>query len=333
MANNLSKILVILGPTASGKTDLGIALAKKFNGEIISADSRQVYKKMDVATAKPAGKREGGVYVVNGIPHYLLDIIDPADDFSLADFKALALKHIREILRRRKLPIIVGGTGLYIWSIVDNLNIPKVAPDKNLRVELEKKNLAELVELFKRIDPRSAQKVDLKNPRRVLRALEVVITSGESFFAQRKKAKPLFDVLQIGIELPRPELRQRIEARVDRQIEQGLVKEVRELAKRYNWNLPSMSGIGYKQMGYYLRGEKSLAEAIEILKQDTKKYAKRQVTWFKRDKRICWIEAVGLNRAEELVRGFLKNKNLWKYFSSADCQALFHRPRNQASGR
>ena len=187
----LSKIIVILGRTASGKTGLGLKLAKKFNGEIVSADSRQIYTKMQIGTAKPAGvwKKVKGqkMYLVQGIPHHLMDIVDPGEDFSVADYKTLAIKCIKDILSRKKLPIIVGGTGLYIQALVENLDIPQVGPNKELRKHLEKKKPSELAVLLKKIDPIAAKKIDLQNPRRVLRALEVFILSGESFFAQKTK--------------------------------------------------------------------------------------------------------------------------------------------------
>lgn len=348
--SKLPKIIVVLGPTASGKTDLGLDLAKKFNGEIINADSRQVYKEMDIGTAKPAGewqplltslacpplegKGEGRrvgdssvamlsqndgrwiseqvgndklkAYVVDGVPHYLMDMVMPNEEFTLADFKEQAEEIIKDILSRGKLPIIVGGTGLYVWSLVDNLEMPKVAPDNKLRAELEKKSLPELVEMLEKEDPESAQVIDLKNPRRVLRALEVSLSSGESFKNQQKKGQPLYDALQIGINWPREVLYDRINKRVDKQMEDGLLEETTQLAKKYDWNLPSMSGIGYKQMGYFLRGEMGLPEAIEVLKRDTRRYAKRQITWFKRDKRINWINGLDITEAEKLTRKFLQ---------------------------
>jgi tRNA dimethylallyltransferase len=310
----LPKIIVILGPTASGKTDASLRLAKKFNGEIVSADSRQIYKKMDIGTAKP--KADFGlstldfgrqVYVVDGIPHHLMNIIDPGEDFSLADYKKLALSAINDVLSREKLPIIVGGTGLYIRAIVDNLDIPKVGPNKQLRRQLGKKKLPELAEMLAKMDPATAKKIDLRNPRRVLRALEVFILSGKSFARQRTKSAPLFNALRIGIDLPRADLFKRIDYRVDEQIKNGLVKETENLVKqKYGWNLPSMSGIGYKQIGLYLRGEDSLDKAVAALKRDTRRYAKRQMTWFGRDKKIKWIKSY--SAAEKLAKEFLKKK-------------------------
>ncbi len=307
METNLPKIVVILGPTASGKTDLGLALAKQFNGEIISADSRQVYKKMNIGTAKPMGDWIKDAYVVDGIPHHIMDIVEPDTDFSLADFKSMATDCIQDILKRNKLPILVGGTGLYIWTIVDNLDIPKTKPNLELRSDLEKNSLSELVVMLRQVDPDSAEKIDLKNPRRVLRALEVAISSGQSFFEQRTKSDPLYDALQIGIEVSKEELNKRIDSRVDKQIKDGLVEETNSLVKLgFGWDLPSMSGIGYKQIGYYLRGEMSLEEAISMLKRDTKRFAKRQMTWFKRDKKIHWIKNTDLDKALVCTQKFLK---------------------------
>lgn len=307
MKNTLPKIIVILGSTASGKTDLGLALAKKFDGEIVSADSRQVYKKMNIGTAKPAGEWNKKEYTVDGVSHHLMDMVDPGKDFSLADYKDMATQAIKDILNRKKLPIVVGGTGLYIQTLIENLDIPKVEPSKQLRKQLEKKSLPELVKMLEKIDPASAKKIDLKNPRRVLRSLEVFILSGESFFNQRTKSKPMYQTLQIGLDWPREELFKRINARVDKQIVEGLVEETKKLASKYKWKIPSMSGIGYKQIGFYLRGEMSLARAVEMLKRDTRHYAKRQMTWFKRDKNIVWIKNTDyLALAEKLARDFLK---------------------------
>ena len=320
--SELPKIIVILGPTASGKTDLSIALAKKFNGEIVSADSRQVYKKMEIGTAKPRGMwkpafapskfrrgnggKEKEIYMVDGMPHHMTDIVDPGKIFTLADYKEQAVAHIKDIIKRGKLPIIVGGTGLYIWAIVDNLDIPKMSPKKKMRESFENKNITELVSMLKQVDPKSAARIDLKNPRRIIRALEVYINTGKSFFSQRTKSSPLFDALQIGIKLPREELYNRVNQRCEAQITAGLIAEVESLVKqKYSWELPSMSGIGYRQISYYLRQEMSLGQAIELFKRDTRRYAKKQMTWFKRDKRIKWVEKGDSRKAEELVSEFL----------------------------
>lgn len=308
MKNNLPKVIFIVGPTASGKTALSILLSKKFNGEIVNADSRQVYQEMDIATAKPkrdASRQKKNEYVYQGVVHHLVDIIKPSKRFTLSDFKEQANVVISDILARGKLPIVVGGTGLYIWSLVDNLDIPKVEPNIKLREGFDLKTLEELVKLLKNIDPETVKKIDIKNRRRVLRALEVAISSGESFVAQTTKSEPLYNSLQIGIKCDREKLYENINKRIDQQMLFGLVEETKKLATRYRWELPSMSSIGYKQIGNYLRGEMSLEAAVEIFKRDTRRYAKRQETWFKRDKRIVWIAPDDLAVAQKSIAKFL----------------------------
>lgn len=306
----LPKIITIIGPTSSGKTRLSLVLAKKYNGEIISVDSRQLYKKMTIGTAKPVGewqKVEGSdAYVVEGVPHYMMDIVDPGYEMSLAEFKAQAIGHIQAILKRGKVPMLVGGTGLYVWAIVDNLEPPKVPPNKTLRRSLEQRSAEDLLIWLKKIDPESYAAIDIKNPRRVIRALEVAIMSGESFAEQRKQAEPLFEALQLGLKRELPDLYARIDTAIDQQIKDGLEKETLSLIKqKYGWNLPSMSSIGYKQMGDLIEGRSSKEKAVEEIKQATHKYAKRQMTWFKRDKRIVWIEAADGKKADALVKEFL----------------------------
>lgn len=308
--NELKKIIVILGPTASGKTALSLRLAKKFDGEIVNADSRQIYKEMNIGTDKPEGEwklLEGRkVYAVQGVPHHLIGIIELADAFSLADYKEMAMEAIKDVLKRGKLPIIVGGTGLYISSVVDNLDIPKVAPSRAMRSEFEKKSLAELVNHLKKLDPEAAEKIDLKNPRRVIRALEVAIITGLSFSARQKKLPPLYDALEFALDLPKEELARRADERVDSQIRRGLVGETEELMKKYRegfWIFPSLSAISYREVGHYLRGETTLDEAVVLIKKKTRDYAKRQMTWFKKDKRITWIKSDG--EADKIVTHFL----------------------------
>lgn len=302
------KIISIVAPTAAGKTDLAIALAKRFNGEIVNTDSRQIYKYLNIGTAKPVGewRKENGVkaYYVDGVAHHLMDFINPKEDFSLAEFKDLADEKIKEILSRGHLPILVGGTGLYVSAVVENADIPRVAPDKELREKLEKLSLRELQKMIKKEDPESAKLIDMKNPRRLIRALEVVRNTGESFFSQRKKSPSKYDTLELGIKIDREKLYKRIEKRVDLQIKDGLVNEVKKLSKKYDFSLPSMSSIGYRQIGYFLRGEMSLEEAIDVLKRDTRRYAKRQITWFKKNEKIHWIK--GLGESKKLIEKFLK---------------------------
>lgn len=309
----LPKLAVILGPTASGKTDLSVALAKKFNGEIICADSRQVYKKMDVGTAKVPGRWQSHpltreeVFVYQDVPHYLIDFIDPGREFTLADYKELALRKIYEISKRGQLPMLVGGTGLYVHAVVDNLVMPAVPPNKKLRYSLEQKTNRELVAWLAKLDPLTARTVDHNNQRRLIRALEVCIWTGRPFSEQQKKGEPLFDCLQIGLNLPRETLCQRIAYRTDKMMEAGLLQEVRALVKqRYSWQLPSMSGTGYRQFADFFANRMSLEKAVELLKRDTRRYARRQMTWFRRDTRIKWVKDAA--EAEALVREFLRGE-------------------------
>ncbi len=304
-----SPLIVILGPTASGKTGLSLDLAKKFQGEVISADSRQMSRDMDVGTAKEKGiwKECGGgkAYIVEGVSHHLMDFLDPDETFTLAQYKKETEKKIGEIEERGHLPFLVGGTGLYISAVVDNLSIPRVQPNAALRASLEEKNEEELFLMLQNLDPESAKKIDAKNKRRIIRAIEVVLESGKPFSEQQKKGKPFVDPLMIGIDRSREELYARINARVHTQLQNGMIEETRELLKKgYDATLPSMSGIGYGHIACYLDGKLSLEETEELIKCDTRRYAKRQLTWFRREKRIHWVKSE--EAAEDLVREFLK---------------------------
>jgi len=309
MAEKLPKIITVVGPTASGKTALGIFLAQKFGGEIISVDSRQIYKGMDIGTAKVIGEKKMDAnsreyFEVEGIAHYGIDLVEPDKVFSVADFKNYALNVIKEILARGHVPILVGGTGFYIQAIVENLDIPKLAPDLALRQELEKKDLAILVKQLQEVDPDSFAKIDLQNKRRVVRALEVVLTTGESFAGNWKRGDKLFEVKQIGVMQPREILYKRIDDRVEEQIKLGLVEETKKLIEKwYKWSLPSMSGIGYKEIGMFLRGEITLDRAKELIKFRTHDYARRQITWFNKEKGIEWVKDE--EGAGKMVQDFL----------------------------
>lgn len=307
----LKPLVVILGPTASGKTGMALELAKKFQGELVNADSRQIYRGMDIATNKFPGtdmqkKEVGGktAYLAGGIPIHLLDLADPDRNFTLADYKAAALEAIGEIQSRSRLPILAGGTGLYISAAVDNLSIPEAPPDENLRQELEKKDSAGLYGALERIDPEAADSIGRSNKRKLIRALEVYKATGRPFSGQKTKGEPLFHILEIGIKTPREELYEKIDGRVDEMIKTGLVEETRKLLEKYAPDIPAMSGIGYKEIGAHLRGDISLDEAAQRIKWRTHQYARRQLTWFKRDPRIHWVK--GYEEAESLVRNFLK---------------------------
>lgn len=313
MDTPLPKVIVLLGPTASGKTEWGLKLAQKFSGEIIAADSRQIYKRMDIGTAKPAGewrwhatwKGIRRTYYVNDVPHHLVDIINPGKRFTAAEFRDRAVKYIKMAEMNKNLPIIVGGTGLYINALVDNFYIPRVPPNTKLRESLESKTHEQLLSLLTILDPESARTIDPNNKRRIIRALEVCIFTGKPFSSQKKKGEQMFWFLQIGIETPREVLYGRIDGRIDLMVKKGILKEVEGLIKRkYSWNLPSMSGIGYRQFKPYLENKITPEECVQNLKRDTRHYARRQMTWFRRSKDIVWCKSY--EEAEQRVEEFLK---------------------------
>ncbi len=294
---NKPKLLVIVGPTASGKTDLAIFLAKKFNGELIAADSRTVYKGMDIGTGKDLS-----------YPHKLINVVRPDETLNLADYKTKAVRAINAARKKGKLPILVGGTGLYVWSVVDNLMIPKVPPNEQIRKELEKKTVPELHRLLASTDPEAA-KVTGENKRRIIRALEVLAISGEKFSNATKKGAPLYDCLQLGLNVPREELVERINKRVDGMMEAGFMNEVMALRRAlYSPELPAMSGIGYAELNAVIDGKQTLAEAIQKTKARTRQYARRQMTWFRRDERIKWVGDAAT--AVSLVERFISDATL-----------------------
>ncbi len=295
-----ARVIVILGPTASGKTDLGIKVARKFSGEIISADSRQIYQGFDIGTAKPTLKER------QTIPHHLIDIKNPNQSYTVAQYKKDCLKTIRQIINKNKLPIIVGGTGLYIKAVVDNLTIPHVKADPLLRKELEQelqdRGLNFLYKELVKIDPEAAYIVDPRNPRRIIRALEIAMSTKKPFSQTRHQGKPLFDFLQIGVSRPKEKLRERIRKRIDMMIDEGLVDEVRNLIKKYPAGTHAFEAIGYREIIDHLQGKSSLKAAIELMKKNTWRFAKRQLTWFRKDKRIHWINSQ--EEAEKLIKNF-----------------------------
>jgi tRNA dimethylallyltransferase len=301
---NKPKIIAVIGPTASGKTRLGIALAEKLDGEIVSADSRQVYRGMDIGTAKPTAAER------HAVPHHLIDIKNPDEDYTVVEYKRDADAVIENIIARGKVPIIVGGTGLYIKTVVENLDIPKAQTDPALRAEMESEIARDgLDAVFKKLvarDPEAEYVVDPKNPRRVVRALEVAITTSEPFTAQRTKNAPIFDALLLGIN-PEPEpLRERINARVDAMVRVGLVDEVIGLIKKYGATPFAFDAIGYREIIDHLNGVLSLDEAVAAMKLNTWHYAKRQMTWFKKSGVGKWISSESEALSEAI--DFLKKK-------------------------
>ena len=309
ISQRLPKALFVIGATSSGKTELGVHLAKKFDGEIINADARQVYARVNIGTGKPIGARgtyrRHGAFLYKEIPHYLMDFLPPQETYSAPEWRASAMKAIEGISKRKHLPIVVGGTGLYISSIIDHLSFPNIGPQQGLRDAYDKKDLGELVRLLQAIDPDAIPMVDVKNKRRVIRALEISTFSGQRFSELRKKGDPLVDALQIGIDRSLSELADRANQTIEDMVARGLVEEVRMLLKQgISPNAPAMTALGYRDFAKYLDGEITLHQAVEQLKKQTRAYIRRQRTWFKRDKRIVWVKDE--KEAEKVVKAWLK---------------------------
>jgi tRNA dimethylallyltransferase len=294
------QVIVIVGPTASGKTKISIELAKKINGEIVSADSMQIYKDMNIGTAKPTTEE------MQGITHYMISVISPSESFNLAMYKEMAEKCIEEILAKGKTPILVGGTGLYINTLIDGIEFLDFESDLSFRNQLIKKAETEGAEVLHKeleyIDKDAANKIDANNIRRVARALEIYHVTGKTKteLDRESKKEVKYNYKVYGIKLEREELYNRINLRVDKMIDQGLVNEVRELLDKYVLSKTALQGLGYKEVIKYLDGTISYDEMTEILKQETRKYAKRQLTWFRRDKRINWLEPE--NAVQEIIK-------------------------------
>ena len=293
----MGKLIAIIGPTGIGKTELAIRLAQKFNGEIVNADSRQVYLQLDIGTAKPT-KEELAL-----VPHHLIDIINPDEDFSLAQYQKLAYDAINSVQSRGKLPFLVGGTGQYVWAVLEGWVIPQVPPDSEFRHSLEQRaeagEAAELYAELRDIDQAAAGKIDPRNVRRVIRALEV--NRQKPFSQTARKVPPPFEPLIIGLTLERKELYRRVDARVDEMIARGFVEEVRRLLDMgYSLSLPAISSIGYREIGQYLMGKITLVEDIFKIKSGTHRFIRHQYAWFRlEDKRMRWWEA-GETKEEEV---------------------------------
>lgn len=290
-------VIVIVGPTAVGKTKLSIDLAKALDSEIISADSMQVYKYMNIGTAKPT------IDEMDGIKHYLIDEIEPDINFSVAQYKELAEKYIELILSKQKIPIIIGGTGLYINSLLYNIHYSETICDQNYRNELMKiakeKGNEYLHRMLNEVDPDSAQKLHYNDINRVVRALEVYKHTNYtiSYHQSQSKLNPVrYNFIVIGLTMNREILYKRINTRVDIMLQQGLIEEVKSLLKKgYTKGMTSMQAIGYKEIINFLEGEYSLDTAVEIIKRESRRYAKRQFTWFRRNKEIEWFDIYNNN--------------------------------------
>ena len=287
---NKPKVIVICGPTASGKTTLSIQLAQKINGEIISSDSMQIYKDMNIGTAKPDQQE------MQGIKHYLLDFVEPNQRYSVADYKKDAENAIEDILQKGKVPIIVGGTGLYVDSLIYGIEYPNIEFDENYRKELErrveKEGLEKLYEKAKKIDPQAMKKISRNDQKRILRVLEIYNATGKTKTEQEiesRKNEVKYDYKVFAINMDREKLYDRINKRVDIMIQKGLIEEVENLLKKYNEFPTAMQGLGYKEVVEYIQGKVLKEDMIENIKRESRRYAKRQITWFKKNKQTIWI--------------------------------------------
>jgi tRNA dimethylallyltransferase len=307
-------MIVIVGPTAVGKSELALHLARHFPLEIVSADSRQVYRYMDIGTNKSSLAERASV------PHHIIDVVDPDEDFNLASYHQLALEALEAIEQKGKLPLLVGGTGLYVWSLLEGWKMPRVPPDQEMRGRLETRAKQEggqsLYRELQNIDPMAAARIDPKNIRRTVRALEIYYATRQPPSQLQRKEEPAFPVLVIGLTQERSQLYRRIDARADEMIQRGLVEEVRQLlGKGYGPLLPSMSGIGYRQVVQFIQGEMTLPEAVDKIKHETHRLARHQYAWFRlNDNRIRWFgvtdttgeaSIVDMDEIKALVEGFI----------------------------
>jgi tRNA dimethylallyltransferase len=290
LAKQKIPLIVVLGPTAVGKTDFALNLAEQMETEIVSADSRLLYRGMDIGTAKPE------LNELARVPHHLINVADPDETWSLVQFQIEAEKRITDIYERNKIALLVGGTGQYLRSILEGWTPPKVAQNPNLRAALEAwaDDIGEeaLHTRLVRLDSKAASKIDPRNLRRTLRALEVIFLTGKTFSRQREKTDPKYNSLSIGLSRPRPELYKRIDTRIETMLNSGWLQEVKDLLdKGYSPDLPSLSAIGYRQLVQHLQGEISLEEAIVLIKRDSRAFVRRQTNWFKpSDPQIHWFD-------------------------------------------
>jgi len=303
------KVIVIVGPTASGKTALSIELAKQIKGEIVSCDSMQIYKDMNIGSAKPSLEE------MQGIKHYMIDIVEPDKRFSVAEYKKQAEQAIEEILSKGKMPIVIGGTGLYADSLIYGIEYPEIEFDKNYRNELEniansKEGLSNLYEKAKEIDSKAIEKISPNDKKRILRILEIYHSTGKTkteLEAESRKNEVKYDYRVFVINMDRQILYNRINKRVEIMIENGLIEEVKNLLDKYKEFPTAMQGLGYKEVVEYLNGYLTKDEMIEKIKQETRRYAKRQLTWFRKNKNTIWID--GLNDLQSNINIILEGIN------------------------
>lgn len=297
MSQDAPKVVAVLGPTASGKSALAVELALKFRGEIVSADSRQVYRGLDIGTGKVTRSE------MKGIPHHLLGVASPRSNFSVAKFQRLSRRAVKDILRRGRLPVVCGGTGLYADALLYDVAFPAVKPDPCLRRELEKKTAEELFTELAAADPARAAIIDRRNKRRLVRALEIIRTTGKPIPPASRESP--YRVLKIGVRVPEKSLRDKIGRRLRLRLGKGMVREVGRLRETgIPWRRLDEMGLEYRYASRYLRGQIAKREMVSMLEKEIWQYAKRQMTWFKRDKDIRWIET--REEAERLVAEFLR---------------------------
>ena len=295
------KVIVIVGPTASGKTALSIELAKKINGEIISCDSMQIYKDLNIGSAKPT------IEEMQGIKHYLIDEVEPTQRFSVAEYKKRAEKAIEEIIKKGKIPIVVGGTGLYANSLIYGIEYNEIEYDEKYRNELMKlaqteEGLESLFEKAQKIDPKAMEKISKNDKKRIVRILEIYNSTGKTKTEQEKESRKKevkYDYKVFALNMERSVLYERINKRVDIMLEQGLIEEIKNILKKYNEFPTAMQAIGYKEIVEYFNGDLTKQEAIEKIKQESRRYAKRQLTWFKKIANVKWLD--GLNKIQNNV--------------------------------
>lgn len=302
-------LIAVVGPTAVGKTSLSLELAEAITGEIISADSRLFYREMDIGTAKPSPAEQARC------PHHLIDIVNPDQTLNLAAYQRLAYAIIDDIHRRHRVPLLVGGSGQYVNAILEGWRIPEIPPDPSLRKELETlaqiEGAAALHARLAQEDPVAATRIDYRNTRRVVRALEVTLLAGRPISEIQSKSNPPYQIARIGLIRPRSVLFTRIDARIEQMLARGLLQEVQTLIEAgYEWSLPSMSGLGYRQIGLHLQGLKSLEEAVKLIARETRRLVRQQATWFRLDDpRIRWfdLEQHGSDSVINYARSWLKS--------------------------
>ncbi len=296
------KIIVVLGPTSSGKSELAVKIARKFNGEIISADSRQVYKNMDIGSGKITRKE------MMSVPHHLLNVASPKQTFSVSKYQKLAKKSLERIIKKSKLPIICGGTGLYIDAVIYDYKFPEIPPNQKLRQKLEKLKTEKLFEKLRKLDPRRTENIDKHNRRRLIRALEIVLTTKKPvppLAIQLDSKRSKFQILKIGIQKTSEQLKKLIQKRMEKRLEQGMIAEVKNLREKsgLSWKKLDSFGLEYRFISRYLHRLISRQEMIELIFKESYKYAKRQMTWFKRDRNIRWVKTE--EEALKISREFL----------------------------